>query len=71
MVKVVGRNQEAFLYDTDGNVSFRPVFLGDRVKEVRFSNPYTGRPLQVMLVFRDDSFELFDARGQSLGEREF
>jgi hypothetical protein len=71
MVKVIGRDQEAFLYDTDGSESFRPVYLGNRVKEVRFSNRNIDRPLQVMLVFKDGSFELFDSRGKSMGDREF
>jgi len=71
MVKVIGRDQEAFLYDTDGSESFRPVYLGNRVKEIRFSNRNIDRPLQVMVVFKDDSFELFDSRGKSMGEREF
>jgi len=71
MVKVIGRDQEALLYDTDGSESFKPVYLGNRVKEVRFSNRNSDRPLQVMVVFKDDSFELFDSRGKSLGDREF
>ncbi|HVZ80531.1 MAG TPA: hypothetical protein VHE12_06955 [bacterium] len=61
-VKVFG--EDAFLYDTDQDGSDnKPVYLASHVKEVKFSLPGSGRPMQIMLILEDGSFELFDWDG--------
>ncbi|GEM_PF-1407447 len=62
-VKLVGG--DAFLYDVSGQNSFKPVFLGSNVTSVKFSNTSNGQPLQVMLMYGDGSFGVFDAQGNS------
>ena len=63
-VKVVGA--DAFLYDVSGQNAFKPVYLGTNVTSVKFSNTSNGKPLQVMLLFSDGSFGLFDDQGNSV-----
>ena len=63
-VKVVGA--DAFLYDVSGQNAFKPVYLGTNVTSVKFSNTSSGQPLQVMLLFNDGSFGLFDSQGNSV-----
>jgi hypothetical protein len=63
-VKLVG--SDAFLYDVSGQNSFKPVFLGSNVTSVKFSNTSNGKPLQVMLFFKDGTFGLFDGQGNPL-----
>lgn len=61
-VRIVGG--DAFLYDTvEGETDNKPVYLGSNVKEVKFSNATSGKPLQIMLVLNDGSFELYDSDG--------
>jgi hypothetical protein len=61
-VKVFG--EDAFLYDTsmDGSAN-KPVYLASNVKEVKFSKPGYGKPMQIMLILNDGSFEMFDWDG--------
>jgi hypothetical protein len=63
MVKVTGSAQDAFLYDTSSTPSFQPIYLASGVKDVKLSNTTNGRPLQVMLILNDGSFDLFDDQG--------
>jgi hypothetical protein len=63
-VKLVGT--DAFLYDVSGQNLFKPVYLGTNVTSVKFSNTSNGKPLQVMLLFSDGSFGLFDSQGNSI-----
>ncbi|HXL74000.1 MAG TPA: hypothetical protein VN963_10290, partial [bacterium] len=63
-VKLVGT--DAFLYDVSGQNSFKPIFLASNVTGVKFSNTSNGQPLQVMLLFGDGSFGLFDNQGNSV-----
>jgi hypothetical protein len=61
-VKII--SGDAFLYDTvAGETGNKPVFLASGVKQVKYSNPGNGKPLQIMLVMTDRSFELFDSDG--------
>lgn len=61
-IKVFGN--DAFLYDTDADgVNNAPVYLASGVKEVKFSRQGNGKPLQIMLMLEDGSFELFDSDG--------
>ncbi len=62
MVKIV--NGDAFLYDTaPGETGNKPFYLGSSVKEVKFSNGQNGQPLQILVIFNDDSFQMFDSDG--------
>jgi hypothetical protein len=63
-VKVVGT--DAFLYDVSGQNTFKPLFLGSNVTSVKLSNTNNGKPLQVMLLYSDGSFGVFDAQGNPL-----
>jgi hypothetical protein len=63
-VKVVGT--DAFLYDASGQNAFKPLFLGSNVTGVKLSNTNNGKPLQIMLLYSDGSFGVFDAQGNSL-----
>ena len=64
MVKIV--DGDAFLYDTaEGESDNKPVYLASNVKEVKFSGAREGKPLQVLLVFDDGSFEMFDSDGNA------
>lgn len=62
MVKIV--DGDAFLYDTvEGEEDNKPVYLASNVKEVKFSSAREEKPLQILLVFDDGSFEMFDPDG--------
>lgn len=63
-VRLVG--DDAFLYDTSGDHLFKPVYLDSNVTSVKFSNTSNGKPLQVLLMLGDGSFETFDDQGYSL-----
>jgi hypothetical protein len=63
-VKLVGT--DAFLYDVSGQNAFKPIYLGSNVTSVKFSNTSNGKPLQVMLMFGDGSFSVFDGQGNAL-----
>ena len=63
MVKVSGSGEDAFLYDTANPPAFQPIYLASGVKEVKISNTSNGRPLQIMLILNDGSFDLFDDQG--------
>jgi hypothetical protein len=61
-VKIFGN--DAFLYDTDQDgVDNAPIYLASNVREVKFSRQGNGKPLQIMLMLEDGSFELFDSDG--------
>lgn len=62
MVKVV--NGDAFLYDTVQGEDGKPFFLASGVKEVKFSGG-DGKPLQVLAIFEDGSFQLYDSDGNA------
>lgn len=62
MVKISGG--DAFLYDTAlGDTDNKPFYLASGVKEVKFSNGQDGKPLQILAIFNDGSFQMFDADG--------
>ena len=67
MVKLVGSSRDAFLYDTTETPAFKAKYLASGVKEVHFSNATAEKPLQIMLILKDDSFELYDANGDPVG----
>ncbi len=62
MVKISGG--DAFLYDiAPGDTDNKPFYLASGVKEVKFSNGQDGKPLQILAIFDDGSFQMFDADG--------
>ncbi len=63
-VKVVGN--DAFLYDISGDNAFKPIFMGSNVTGAKFSNSQNGGALQIMLLYADGSFGLFDDMGNSM-----
>lgn len=66
-VTIVGG--DAFLYDTvQGETDNKPVYLGSGVKEAKFSNAQEGKPLQILLVFDDGSFQMFDSDGNAFNQ---
>jgi hypothetical protein len=67
MVRLVGKNRDAILYDTADYPAFRPIFLDSGVEEVRFSDTGRGAPLQIILTLQDGSFEMFDSDGNPFG----
>ncbi len=51
---------DAFLYGSDGNS--KPAYLASNVTGVKFSNPDNGNS-QILVTFKDGSFELFNLDG--------
>jgi hypothetical protein len=66
-VKIVSGTQDAFLYDTANPPNFQPVYLASGVESVSFSDPNSGRPLEIVLKLNDGTFDMFDANGNSYG----
>ncbi len=67
MVKIVGGEGDAFLYDSAKN-SFKPLFLESDVKDVKFSKNSKGA-MEIKLILNDGSYEKFDAQGKQLNEK--
>lgn len=65
MVEISGNLAEAFLYDTSGKAPAFLKRLGQSVENVRFSGGENGKPLQILIEFSDDRFEIFDESGNS------
>lgn len=61
-VKMVG--QDAFLFDTSGSNTFKPVFLERGVVQVWFSKPSGGKPPRIRAELNDGTFEFFDEQGK-------
>jgi len=66
-VKLMAGNDDAFLYDASAQPSFSPVYLASGVQSVEFSSTGNGRPLEIILLLNDGSFDLFDGQGRSYG----
>jgi hypothetical protein len=66
MVRVMGDQSEAFLYDKTGSAPDFLAYLGRGVEKVRFSGGTPGEPLQILLDFKDGSFAVFDMDGKAL-----
>jgi hypothetical protein len=65
MVQLTGANGEAFLYDTTTSPPSFVKFLGGNVSKVRYSGGTAGAPLQILVEYKDDTFAMFDADGNS------
>jgi hypothetical protein len=65
LVQVFGSDAQAFLYDKTVAPPRFVKYLGDGVSKVRFSGGTDGAPVQILVEFKDDTFALFDADGNS------
>jgi len=65
IVKIAGESKDAFLYDATVPAGFEPEYLASGVVDVQFSNPSTGRPMQIVLKLDDGTYDLMDANGES------
>ena len=63
IVKIASDSKDAFLYDAAVPPAFEPEYLASGVVEVQFSNPNTGRPMQIILKLDDGSYDVLDANG--------
>lgn len=74
LVKILGDEKEAFLYDASGEEETFKAFLASGVEAVQFAGGTEESPLQVLLtVTLEDgtkSFKLFDAEGREFGQPE-
>lgn len=66
MVQVVGAKSEAFLYDVTKDQTSFLGYLGQDVSNVRFSGGTEGKPLRILIDFKNGSFALFDQSGKPL-----
>ncbi len=64
MVKIMGSQSEAFLYDKSGSMPVYMTYLGRGVDKIRFSEGKPGEPAQILVDFQDGSFALFDMDGK-------
>ena len=65
MAQVFGDDAQAFLYDKTAAPPLFLKYLGRGVTKVLFSGGAAGAPVQVMVEYKDDTFALFDANGNS------
>ncbi len=65
MVQVSGTEAQAFLYDKAADPPKFVNYLGQNVSKVRFSGGAGGAPLQVLVEYKDNTYALFDADGNS------
>jgi len=64
-VRVTGEGGDAFLYDMVKSGP-KPVYLDSNVKDVEYSKPSKGKPMSIVVILKDGTFELFDAQGKRL-----
>lgn len=65
LVQVSGTDAQAFLYDKAATPPKFVNYLGQGVSKVRFSGGVGGSPLKILVEYKDNSFALFDADGNS------
>jgi hypothetical protein len=65
MVQVFGADAQAFLYDKTVSPPTFLKFLGLGVSKIKFSGGTADAPLQILAEFKDGTFALFDAAGNS------
>lgn len=61
----IGSDGQAFLYDNAASPPTFLKFLGTGASKVRFAGGSAGAPLQILVEYKDDTFALFDADGNS------
>jgi hypothetical protein len=64
VVKIASESKDAFLYDAAVPPEFTPKYLASGVVSVEYSDPGTGRPLEIVLKLDDGTFDLLDADGE-------
>jgi hypothetical protein len=67
MVQIVSPDGGAFLFDESSSPPVFMKYLGKNADKVRFSGGVSGQPLRILVDFKDGSFVLFDADGNSSG----
>ena len=65
MIQIVGADEQAFLYDKTASPPTFMKYLGSGVTQVRFSGGSAGTPSQILVEYKDNTFALFDAEGNS------
>ena len=67
VVQIVGSDAQAFLYDKSapGAPTFLK-YLGQGASKAKFTGGTAGAPLQIMLEFKDNTYALYDANGNSM-----
>ena len=68
MTQIFGADGQAFLYDKTVSPPRFIKFLGQGVSKTLFSGGTAGAPVQVMVEYKDGTFALFDADGNSQSE---
>jgi hypothetical protein len=61
----IGSDGQAFLYDNTKSPPTFMKYLGQGVTQVRFSGGTAGTPSQILVEYKDNTFALFDADGNS------
>ncbi len=64
MVQIHGPQAEAFLYDRSGDQAQYLAYLGKNVERVRFSGGTDGRPVRILVDFKNGDFTLFSSEGE-------
>ena len=64
MVQIHGPQSEAFLYDKSGAEPQYLAYLGKNVDRVRFSGGTDGKPVRILVDFKNGDFTLFNAEGE-------
>jgi hypothetical protein len=66
MIQIQGPQSEAYLYDKSGTQPKYLAYLGSQVERVRFSGGTDGRPLKILVDFKNGNFSLFSGEGEPL-----
>jgi hypothetical protein len=68
MVQIYGDRSEAFLYDTSSKQPVYLKYLGKNVDKVRYSGGKDGKPMRILVEFKDGSFALTSENGDPLDQ---
>jgi hypothetical protein len=63
LIKIMGTDSEAFVYDVSSSTQVYLNYLGRGVDKIRFSGKKPGETPQILVDFQDGSFSLFDMDG--------
>jgi hypothetical protein len=66
LIKILGTEQDAFLYDTNVPAAFKPMYLASKVQKVLFVDPGDGGPYEIDLTLADGTVNFFDLQGNPL-----
>jgi hypothetical protein len=65
-VQIYGADAQAFLYDKSDAAPTFIKFLGKGADKVRFNGGSDGKPVQILIEFKDGTFAVYDEDGNSL-----